>query len=450
MPTKSFNVVLVNYFEIFPDTTMDGSMHRRSFLTKTAAVTTAAGLLSARSASATPANDTVVVGVMGVSRGRSLARTFGKLKNVEVKYLCDVDRGRLDAAATSVEKETGTRPQTETDFRKMLDDKDLDALICAAPNHWHAPAGILACSAGKHAYIEKPCSHNPWEGEMLVEAARKHKRCVQMGSQRRSSGQIQNGIKLVHEGAIGKVFYSRSWYSNLRGPIGIGEQASPPDRLDYDLWQGPAPRLPYLSNRIHYNWHWFWHYGNGEVGNNGVHSLDLARWGMDVEFPTQVSSGGGRYVYDDDQETADTHVVTFQFDGKKQIVWEGLSCNKHGINKSGFGTTFHGDKGTLQLLSDGYLLFDRNGKQLEEKKDSRGDVEHAQNFVDAIRANDHTGLNAEIEIGHRSTLLCHLGNMAHRTGRTLKCDPSNGHVLHDEDAMKLWKREYEPGWEPQV
>lgn len=385
---------------------------------------------------------------MGVSRGRALARTFAKVANVEVKYLCDVDADRLKAAATSVEKETGTRPQTVVDFRRMLDDKDLNALICAAPNHWHAPAGILACNAGKHAYIEKPCSHNPWEGEVLVKSARKHKRCVQMGSQRRSSMQIQKAIQLVHDGAIGNVFYSRSWYANLRGSIGKGKTVPVPERLNYELWQGPVPRAPYVDNRLHYNWHWLWNYGNGELGNNGVHSLDLARWGMGVDFPTQVASGGGRYAFDDDQETADTHMVTFQFDGKKQIAWEGVSCNRHGIDKSGFGTTFHGDKGTIRILTNGYIMYDQKGKQIEEESGSVGDLEHAQNFVDAIRADDYKSLNAEIEIGHRSTLLCHLGNIAHRTNRTLKCDAKNGHILDDEAAMKLWKRDYEPGWEP--
>jgi predicted dehydrogenase len=336
------------------------------------------------------------------------------------------------------------------DFRHMLDDPEVDALVCAAPNHWHAPASILACSAGKHAYVEKPCSHNPREGELLVEAARKNKRCVQMGNQRRSGDKITEAMTLLHEGRLGRVYYSRSWYAANRGPIGTGTPAEVPPNVDYDLWQGPAPRQPFTSNRLHYNWHWVWHYGNGELGNNGIHSIDLSRWGLQVDYPTRVVSSGGRYVFDDDQQTADSHIVSFEFPGEKQIIWECLSCNRYGLDGSGFGATFHGEKGTLKLSEWGYKVFDDKGKETIDVPGTDASTTHVENFIAAIRANDPTKLHSEIEQGHKSTLLCHLGNIALRTGDSLKCDPGNGHILNSDEGRKLWSRDYEPGWEPKV
>lgn len=390
----------------------------------------------------------VVVGVMGLSRGLSLAQNFAACPGVEVRYVCDVDNRRAAAAAQKL-GETSTSDVTPIgDFRKILDDTEVDAFVCAAPNHWHAPASILACTAGKHVYVEKPCSHNPREGELLVQAARKHKRCVQMGNQRRSADKIQAAMKLLHDGAIGNVHYSRSWYANTRGPIGSASPATCPEHIDYELWQGPAPRQPFVRNRLHYNWHWVWHYGNGELGNNGVHSIDLSRWGLDVDYPTQVTSSGGRFFFKDSQETPDTHVVTFKFEGGKQIMWEGISCNRHGIDGESFGVSFHGTDGSITLGSWGYSHFDKRNELVAEENGKVADAVHIANFIAAIRADDPTLLNSEIEEGHKSTLLCHLGNIAQRTGRTLQCDAANGRILKNPQAQKLWSRDYEPGWEP--
>jgi predicted dehydrogenase len=285
---------------------------------------------------------------------------------------------------------------------------------------------------------------------MMVAAARKHNRAVQMGSQRRSAVKIMEGIQLLKEGAIGRVYYSRGWYANTRGSIGQGKPVAVPSTLDYDLWQGPAPQRPYVDNLVHYNWHWRWHWGNGELGNNGIHALDVCRWGLGVDYPTRVVSAGGRYAFDDDQETADTHTVSFEFPGKKQILWEGLSCNRNGINQSGFGVTFHGETGSMEIGDGGFVLYDDRNKEVKKANLNRGDTEHIVNFLEAIRSEKPLSLNAEIEDGHKSTLLCHLGNIAHRTGRALTCDPQNGHILNDKDAMKLWAREYNPQWEPKV
>ena len=427
-----------------------GNLSRRTFVASTGVLATAASSSLSAAPSATSKADKIVIGVMGLSRGMSLAKDFAATPGVEVKYFCETDSNRLALALKSFAPTVDNEVIATADFRQILDDPDVDALVCAAPNHWHAPAAILACAAGKHCYVEKPCSHNPWVGEMVVAAARKYKRCVQMGSQRRSAEKIVEAIKMVHDGRIGDVFYSRSWYANLRGSIGQGTPAPVPPHIDYELWQGPAPRQPFTSNRLPYNWHWVWHYGNGELGNNGIHSMDLSRWGLQVDYPNRVVSSGGRYLFEDDQQTADTHMVSFEFDGKKQMVWEGLSCNRLGLDGSSFGVSFHGTDGSIKLDMWGYSVHDPKGKELEKVEGVRSDSVHIANFIDAIRADDHTVLNAEIEDGHKSTLLCHLGNIAHRTGDTINCNPTNGHIIDNAEAEKLWKREYEPGWEPTV
>ena len=427
---------------------MPRSLDRRQFFQQAAATSAAAGVVLAASprTAVAAANDTVVLGVMGCQRGSALARGFAGQDGVEVKYVCDVDINRAASCADNLKEQFGQRTEAIKDFRRILDDQSVDAFVCAAPNHWHAPATILACLADKHVYVEKPCSHNPYEGEWMVDVAHTRGRAVQMGSQRRSGPGTQKAIQELHDGVIGRVYLSRAWYTNARGSIGIGKRTDPPAHLDYDLWQGPAPRRPYYDNRIHYNWHWFWHWGNGELGNNGVHTLDLCRWGVGVEFPKRVTSSGGRYRYDDDQETPDTHTVCYEFDGECQITWEGLSCNRR---RAGF-VAFYGEEGTLELDASGtYRVFDAGDKLVKEvESPSDGSREHWANFLEAIRTGKPETLNAEIAEGHKSTLLCHLGNIAHRTGRSLDCDPTNGHILNDDEAMQFWRREYEPGWLP--
>ncbi len=425
----------------------DQGLQRREFLGgAAAAVLGASGSLRGKAS----ANDRVTVAACGMSRGRRVAEGFAHLPHADVKYLCDVDRRRVDNAVESVGEIAETKPEAVTDYRRILDDDSVDALVVATPDHWHAPMAIEAMKAGKHVYVEKPCSHNAREGELLVEASRKHDKAVQMGTQRRTWPKIVEAMRKLHEGAIGRVYYSRGWYANNRGSIGQGKKTDPPSHVDYALWQGPAPRKPYRSNYLHYNWHWFWHWGTGELGNNGVHAIDLCRWGLDVDFPIQVTSLGGRYRYDDDQETPDTHVAAFEFEGERSIMWEGLSCNRMGIEHNGFGASFHGEDGSLIIQGDGYALYDAKNNKVEEASGGRDDKDHFDDFVQAIRSGDHRALNAEIAKGHQSTLLCHLGNIAYRTGRSLRCDGSNGHIRGDEEAAALWSRNYEEGWAPKV
>lgn len=396
---------------------------------------------------ASPANK-IRVAVMGLnSRGMDHIKAFLALTDVEIAYICDVDDRAIAKGLKAIGDRQSSAPKGVKDFRKILDDRDVDALSIAAPNHWHAPATILACAAGKHVYVEKPGSHNPREGEMMVAAARKYKRFVQMGNQRRSWPWVIEAMAKVREGEIGRVTFARCWYNNSRSSIGRGKQTPVPEWLDYSLWQGPAPERPYKDNLIHYNWHWHWHWGNGELGNNGIHALDLARWGLGVDSPRIVSCGGGRYMFDDDQETPDIYVTTFDFGGKG-AVWESHSHHPRGFEGSGFGTAFYGDKGSMVMAGNGYKIYDPKSKELYTYKSDWNDANHFGNFVDAIRGVGR--LNSEIEEAQKSTLLCHLGNIAYRTGRTLHLDPENHQLLNDKKAMSLWGREYRSGWEPKV
>ena len=444
---------------------MSEHANRREFLLRSGSIGVAMGAVASigRAADDKPAEaqpdapepQRVVVGVMGMGgRGTELATEFATRPGTVVKYVCDVDEARSNRAASAVASrlsgDKAEPPQSVGDFRRILDDKDVDVLVIAAADHWHAPAAILACAAGKHVYVEKPCCHNPREGELLVAAARKHNRVVQHGTQRRSWPKNVEGVELVRSGGIGRVLFSRGWYNNVRPSIGRGKQTAPPSNLDYALWQGPAPERPFRDNILHYHWHWFWHWGTGECGNNGVHALDVCRWGLGVDYPRRVTAGGGRYYYHDDQETPDTHSVTYDFGEKGMIVWEGRSCHSRGFEGSGFGIAFYGDAGTVVIDGGGYKVFDPRDKLVKDVSGNGGNAEHVQNFLDCVRGEKGATLAAEIEEGHKSALLCHLGNIAYRTGRTVNLDARNHKPVGDKDAEALWTRGYRPGWEPKV
>ena len=296
------------------------------------------------------ANEKIKVASMGVnSRGFAVATNFAAQKECEVLHVCDVDARAADKCINAAEKIQQKRPTATPDFRKALEDKVVDVLIVTAPDHWHAPAAMLACAAGKHVYLEKPCSHNPNEGEMLVKAAAKHHRVLQMGNQRRSWPNVAAAIAELHAGVIGRPYFAKTWYTNNRPSIGKGKETEVPSWLNYDLWQGPAPRKPFRDNLIHYNWHWFWHWGTGEALNNGTHMVDLARWGLDVTYPTRVNSSGGRYHYQDDWETPDTQVINLEFGNTDMISWEGLSCNGGSHESKSVGVIFYGENGSMMM-----------------------------------------------------------------------------------------------------
>jgi predicted dehydrogenase len=403
-------------------------------------------------------NNKVVIAIMGLNgRGNFLMHKLAALKDVEIAYLCDVDQTVLAKNVAELQKLTGKKPKTETDIRRLLEKKDFDALVVSAPDHWHAPATILACQAGKHVYVEKPLSHNPNEGEMAVAAAAKYNRIVQMGSQRRSFAHVQQMIKELHDGIIGRPYFARGWYVNHRASIGTGKKIAAPANLNYDLWQGFAPRRPYQDNLIHYNWHWFWNWGTGEALNNGTHEIDVMRWGLGVDFPNQVTSSGGRFAFKDDWETPDTQTILANFPNNTAMSWEGRSCNGY-FQGDGRGVIFYGDKGTIYYGGgDGYKVFDGDNKPVKEVAESTAvdptnklsptellDSIHLLNFANAIRGTEKP--NQPVTEGYRSTLIPQLGNIAQRVNRVLNLDPANGHILNDAEATKLWSREYEPGW----
>jgi predicted dehydrogenase len=407
------------------------------------------------------ANERVQMAVMGTNgRGAGMAKRFQSLKEVNVLYVCDVEEHALAKGLEAVQK-AGGDAKAAKDIRKVLEDKNADGLLVTAPDHWHAPAAIMACQAGKHVYVEKPCSHNPREGELCIAAARKYNRVVQVGAQRRSWPGLMEGIKELHGGIIGRVYFARGWYTNNRKSIGFGKQTPVPSNLDFDLWQGPAPRRSYRDNLVHYNWHWFWHWGTGEALNNGTHEMDVIRWGLGVDFPTHVSSEGARFAFKDDWETPDTQIINLQFGNDCLVTWEGRSCNSRNSEHSDRGVVFYGEKGAMETGHNGYRVYDADNRLIKEvdSKDiidgrdpsspsDQLDIVHINDFIDAIKTNRRP--HADIAELHKSTTLVELGNIAWRTGQRLVIDPSSGHVLNSPEAQALWSRTYEPGWEPIV
>lgn len=410
------------------------------------------------------ANERIVVAVMGVNnRGRALAVNFALQDKCHISHIIDVDSRAVKKCMAAVMKVQSELPHGETDFRRLLDDSSVDALVMATPDHWHTPGTLLACQAGKHVYVEKPVSTTPHEGDLLRKAAAKYpKTVIQIGNQRRSWPNVIAAIQEVHDGVIGRPYFGKGWYANNRPSIGIGKKAPVPSWLDYELWQGPVTRKPYKDNLVHYNWHWFWHYGQGELPGNGIHILDLLRWGMQVDYPVRVSSAGGRYRYDDDWETPDTQNVQIEFAENVIISWDGRSCNGAPVYKHPVGLMFYGEKGSLLIgQGDEYTVYDLNGKVIKEVKsrftaDSMNrinpsqqlDALHIQDFFTGIR--EGRPVRGGVEDGYKSTLLCQLGNIAYRTGSVLEIDPASGNIRNNKEAKKLWEKEYYPGFEPIV
>jgi predicted dehydrogenase len=443
----------------------DEPLARRDFLKKATAVGVSALAASRGSPlfalEGSPA-EKMVVAVMGLNgRGMVHLQDFARGANTTVGYLIDVDSTVLNKAAAEISKLQSTPPKLVGDFRRALEDKSVDALIIAAPDHWHTPATILALDAGKHVYVEKPSGHDPREDELITAAARKHPRLkVQLGTQARSGPHFIEVLNMVRSGVIGTPYLARGWYANTRTSIGRGKVVPVPPNLDYELWQGPAPRTPYRDNVIHYNWHWFTNWGTGEICNNGTHEIDVARWLLGVDYPTSVISTGGRFHFADDWQFPDTQEATFVFDGGKSIVWQGQSCNGLELYDRSRGTTVLGTNGSVVVDRDGYVHYDLKNKVVKEVKAApKGDALntvgddwltqlHVDNFINAVRTG--TPLSAPIEDGAKTGTLCHLGTISQQLGRKLSIDPKTGHILHDAEASKLWSREYDPRWKPVV
>ena len=436
---------------------------RRNFIKKTSLGTI--GLTSSSSnfffgKNILGANDRINCAVVGVrSRGKAHAAAINSQNNSKIIFNCDVDDIILEDHNKWCKKNIGYVPKIEKDFRKLIENKNLDAVFIATPEHWHAHMTIMASQAGKHVYIEKPCSHNLYENELLAVAQKKYGTKIQMGNQQRSAITSILAIDEIRNGIIGDVYKGEAYYSNNRGSIGIGKIVQVPKFLDWDLWQGPAPRVPYKDNIHPYNWHWFRNWGTGEVHNNGTHEIDICRWALGVDYPESVTSFGGKYSYQDDWEFVDNQQVTFKYQDGKFITWTGHSRGLIQPKQPGRGVTIYGSKGSIQLDRNFYKLYDLGGNLIKHEKesavsktiDTRGqgglDENHVGNFFDSIRYNK--SLNAEIKDASISTHLCHLANLAQDLGETLQVDTKTGKILNNI-VDNYWKREYAPGWEPKV
>lgn len=430
-----------------------GPVARRDFVKLTSAgVIAASAFPAAQLLAAKSANERLVVGLIGCGgRGSHDAGLFKNTPNVEVAYVADVDDTRRQSAA----KNLGiTEGRAVSDLRKILDDKSVDAVIVATPDHWHSPASILACEAGKHVYVEKPVSHNIREGRLLVDSSARNKTLVQHGTQSRSTSMMIEAVKLLRDGIIGNVLVAKCWNIQRRGSLGRGQAASPPSGLDYDNWVGPATMIPYWTTRVHNRWTWWYHFGTGDMGNDGVHDIDYTRWGLGVDtHPTKVSALGGKFVWDDDAEFPDTQQVTFEYPGsgkpgdRKLLIYEQRLWSTNYPHNCDSGAEFYGSKGQMFLSRRGKIevISEKNqAVPLNVQPVGQNDVAHVLNFCEAIRGNSK--LTADALTGHLSTSLCHLGNIATRLGRSLHFDPQKEQIVGDEEANALVRREYRDHW----
>jgi len=417
--------------------------NRRKFL-KQAGVGIAVSAASvSQAAMARGANERIVVGVIGCGgRGTRLGKTFDAQPDARVAYVCDPDRTRAERA-----KEATGADQAATDMRVILENKAVDAVVIASCDHWHAPAAILACRAGKHVYVEKPCSHNLREGRLMVEAAREENVVMQHGTQSRSDSVRQKAVRILREGAIGEVLIAKHVNSQKRANIGHASPSEPPPHLDYDLWVGPAEWRPYQSNFVHYHWHWFFGFGTGDIGNDGVHGIDVARWGLGVDaHPSFVTGYGSKLFFDDDQEFPDTYNITFEYPGsgevgdKRLLVYEQRIWSPYRQDAEGNSVFFYGTKGMMTIGRGGVQVFGENNKPISHEGLSGQDDAHQRDFLDAVKEGRRP--NADIEVGHLSASLCHLGNIVARFGRAVRFNPETERVIGDDEANGELRRKY--------
>ena len=430
---------------------------RRDFLGQSVGSMAAASLFAATATAADQTGKTTELlpiavigpGGMGMAHVNQLARNSA----VRVAYICDVDSDRAAKAAETVTQQSGHEPKIVSDMRRVFDDKSIKAVWIATPDHWHAPAAILAANAGKHVYVEKPCSHNLREGRLMIDAARKNNVVMQVGTQSRSTPFISAALEKMNSGVIGEILVAKAWNSQIRGNIGHQKPSQPPKNLDYDLWLGPVTERPYQSNFLHSIWRWWYDFGCGDIGNDGIHDIDIARWGLGVNsHPSRIAALGGKSFFDDDQQHADTQFVAFEYPGMtksgkpKQLIFEQRIWSPYVQEGLENGNAFYGTAGMMILGKSGkFRLTGPKNKLIEESSGAGPDLAaHHQNFLDCIRTGKRP--NADIEINHLSTSLCHLGNIATRTGRVINFDPISETIREDDDATKLLTREYRDHW----
>lgn len=421
--------------------------NRRKFLTGVgaAAIATAARPILG-------ANDRVNLAVIGLGgRGKDHVNYYLKLPTAQITGLCDVNQAAVERAQAQVERAGQAKPKGYPEMRQVFDNKDIDAVSMATPNHWHALGTIWACQAGKHVYVEKPACHNIYEGRKMVEAARKYNRCVQIGTQGRSMPHKRQAMDLLAKGEIGDVYMAKGLCFKRRKSIGHKENEPTPAGLNWDAFLGPAPLRPYNELRFRYNWHWFWDTGNGDIGNQGIHEMDVARWGLGVGIPETAFSTGGKYVYKDDQETPNTQLAALTYPGKElQFEVRGILTGPEGqlLMRSGFtiGDLFFGSEGWMNIDDASFQVY--KGEKHEKTMEGKGPSEdldttpHMQNFLDAVKANNPKGLNADVAIGVESAALVHYANISYRLGRKLKIDPATWRMVNDDEANQMLTRKY--------
>lgn len=439
--------------------------NRRDFIKKSGLGLAAAsigtlGMSAASYGKVIGANDRVRAAILGCSRRfPALMKGIASTAGAELAYVCDVNAKKQANAVSEAEKHCGYRPRAEKDLRKIAEDPNVDAIFVALPDHWHAHASWIAMENGKHVYVEKPCSHNPRESEYLVRWKNKYSKIVQMGNQQRSSVESREIINAIHDGVIGEVYNATAFYSNNRNRLSHPKEIPVPEWLDWELFQGPAPRHPFWDIIHDYDWHWYWHWGTAETGNNATHELDIARWAIQGDYPEKVMVNAGKYHFPDDAWTTyDTMDATFIFPGNKTIKWDGKSRNAYATYGAGRGTIIYGTEGTVFINRDGYKHYDRSGNLVDEASNEGSEsgtalggggnlsTRHVANFIETIRGNEK--LNSPIEEGAKSTQLCHYANISFReNNKALSLDPITGY-FEDETMMdKYWGRYYEPGWE---
>jgi predicted dehydrogenase len=419
---------------------------RRDFLKSTMAAGVAM-TLAAPYSKVRGANDDIRLAVVGTGgQGSGHIRTFGRIPGVRIVAICDADRDHLERHLEEFKK-NNQDVTGYTDVRKLLDDKNIDVISSATPNHWHSLVTVWACQAGKDVYIEKPASHEIWEGRKMVEAARKYNRIVQVGTQRRSSKAYQNAYEYIQKGNIGKILWARGFCYKPRASIGKVNGPQPiPESVDYNLWCGPADMVPLMRQRLHYDWHWVWNTGNGDIGNQGVHEMDEARWGLGQKgLPARVISIGGRFGYVDDAETANTQIVFLDYK-PAPLIFEvrGLPRKKDDKAMDNYRTVRIGvvvqcEKGYFAAGEGGGWVYDNDGNRIQQFAGSGGGG-HYRNFLDAVRSRKSSDLNADILEGHMSAALCHMGNISYRLGKKMSVDEIKNTIGANTELMDSFDR----------
>jgi predicted dehydrogenase len=426
------------------------TLERRDFLA-TAAGAAALAVMPPTSAAE---SRKVVLGIIGPGgMGSNHIRYLTKRPDIEIAWVCDVDRDRLAKAAKLVEDGSKKAPRAVGDMRQVLEDKAVDAVFIATPDHWHAPAAILALDAGKHVYVEKPASHNIREGRLMADAVKRSGKVLQVGTQSRSTAVVREAMDRIRGGEVGDIRVAKAWNSQLRRSIGKSKPTDPPANLDFDTWCGPAPLVPYRPNMLPGIWRWWYDFGCGDIGNDGVHDIDVAAWGLGATtHPSRVTCLGGKYFFDDDQQFPDTQYAVFEYpvEGKsgvnKQLIFEQRIWSPYVQEGYENGAAFYGTKGVLIIgHSVGWKLYGERNKPIAAKEGKADLAAHHDNFLACVRG-EARALNADVEVGHRAATLVHLANIAARTGKVLDFDPAAEAITNDVEANALVKRKYRDHW----